>query len=631
MKLRIFGEMDVPPIAMLFVWIYSLNQCGHCMLQLSSYPALASLGMSFTMSCSNNDSGGRARSWYRDGDIILRTRYVSLTQCVTDVVNDNLYRTLSGRLTVNCSINLYTLSLLVTASDNGSAWWCRDEVTARTSNTLKIFVKETSVTSTSPPPTTTTTPTSPQSTRDGGVHIGAGVGGGVVVVIVVVVSVLCLRRKGDRHVHNGSSGDDTTHLGSSTSYANLGMKGGQETNKIILVDNDIYERSSDTTPFHQPLVNVPVTTVDNDIYERSSDTTPFHQPLVNAPVTTVDNDIYERSSDATPFHQPPVNVPVTTGCIVNVNTIDCVFSSVFVASILQSYIDSFKWTMEHIRILILLCGCIPRTQGSIQLVAYVTGSTYTMVCSTITASQTIDWFRNDQLVIRTRALSTTRCRLEHEPSAYDTYLSGQVNVSCDFSQHNVSLRTAPPINRFSVWQCENTGRERSNRITIETSSTEAPRTRTRAGSIFSTASPGTPETSTASTTMLMTNPETSTMAVYVAVGAGVGVVIIVVFVVIVVCVRRRKGPYSRAASERDMATDFLAPAPIDSNVGEGLKDKERVLVENDLYEGSADITTSRQLTESDHAVTDVYTEVQKPKKARKAQTDEAEYVNMNEL
>ncbi|XP_046562154.1 uncharacterized protein LOC124271130 isoform X2 [Haliotis rubra] len=230
--------------------------------------------------------------------------------------------------------------------------------------------------------------------------------------------------------------------------------------------------------------------------------------------------------------------------------------------------------MEYIRVLFLLYGCIPRTQGSVELTEYQTGSAYTLMCRSLPGSQTINWFRNNELVIRTRDGSRGRCGLEHNPSdTYTTYLSGRVSVSCDAAQHNVSLTTTSPTNSGSVWQCENTSRDKSNRLTI-----------------------GTPGTSTATTTMLTTKPETSTMA-----------------------------------SERDMATDHLAPAPVYSNVGEEIQENETVLEENDLYEGSVDITPSRQLTEIDHAVTDVYAEVRKPKKATTAQADKAEYVNMKEL
>ncbi|XP_046562153.1 uncharacterized protein LOC124271130 isoform X1 [Haliotis rubra] len=252
--------------------------------------------------------------------------------------------------------------------------------------------------------------------------------------------------------------------------------------------------------------------------------------------------------------------------------------------------------MEYIRVLFLLYGCIPRTQGSVELTEYQTGSAYTLMCRSLPGSQTINWFRNNELVIRTRDGSRGRCGLEHNPSdTYTTYLSGRVSVSCDAAQHNVSLTTTSPTNSGSVWQCENTSRDKSNRLTIETSPKETPPNNTP-GSIFSTTSGGTPGTSTATTTMLTTKPETSTMA-----------------------------------SERDMATDHLAPAPVYSNVGEEIQENETVLEENDLYEGSVDITPSRQLTEIDHAVTDVYAEVRKPKKATTAQADKAEYVNMKEL
>ncbi|XP_071095195.1 uncharacterized protein [Haliotis cracherodii] len=268
--------------------------------------------------------------------------------------------------------------------------------------------------------------------------------------------------------------------------------------------------------------------------------------------------------------------------------------------------------MGYIRVLFLLWGCMPRVDGSVQLAKVPTGHTYTLICSSIPGSQTIDWYWNSELVIRTRTRPRHQCAQETNPVSYNysTYLSARVSVRCDVLHHNVTVRINSTIDDGSEWQCEDVRQDRSNSIII-----------------------GSTGTSTRSTMTTMTTSSAQTTVVYV-VGAGVGVVIITVIIVIVVCIRRNKGRHVRAVNEVDSATDHLTSTPTYHNDVSGIRvqqDTETVLVDNDIYEGSTEVTSISQPTENDHVVADLYAQVQKPKKAKTAHTVKAEYVNIKYL
>ncbi|XP_071095196.1 uncharacterized protein [Haliotis cracherodii] len=234
--------------------------------------------------------------------------------------------------------------------------------------------------------------------------------------------------------------------------------------------------------------------------------------------------------------------------------------------------------MGYIRVLFLLWGCMPRVDGSVQLAKVPTGHTYTLICSSIPGSQTIDWYWNSELVIRTRTRPRHQCAQETNPVSYNysTYLSARVSVRCDVLHHNVTVRINSTIDDGSEWQCEDVRQDRSNSIII-----------------------GSTGTSTRSTMTTMTTSSAQT-----------------------------------TVNEVDSATDHLTSTPTYHNDVSGIRvqqDTETVLVDNDIYEGSTEVTSISQPTENDHVVADLYAQVQKPKKAKTAHTVKAEYVNIKYL
>ncbi|XP_046341905.2 uncharacterized protein LOC124122804 [Haliotis rufescens] len=277
---------------------------------------------------------------------------------------------------------------------------------------------------------------------------------------------------------------------------------------------------------------------------------------------------------------------------------------------------------------------MPCVDGSVQLTRFATGHTYTLICSSIPGSPTIDWYWNSELVIRTRTRQRHQCAHESPVSYnYSTYLSARVSVRCDVLHHNVTLRINSTIDDGSEWQCEDVRRDRSNSIIITRSPVGKPSTDLPEGSTFSSTFDGSTGTATRSTMTTMTTSSAPTTVVYV-VGAGVGVVITTVIIVIVVCIRRNKGRHVRAVNEVDSATDHLTSTPTYHNDVSGIRvqqDTGTVLVDNDIYEGWTEVTSISQPTENDHVVADLYAQVQKPKKAKMAHTVKAEYVNIKDL
>ncbi|XP_048254188.1 uncharacterized protein LOC124125593 isoform X2 [Haliotis rufescens] len=182
-------------------------------LQLTSSQATASSGHPYTLMCSSSGSAGRDIQWHWRSDLIFRTRYVSDTDCQVDVSNNDLYRRLSGRVTVTCSLNQYNVTLrILTSMDNGSVWWCVDGQRSQESNRWTIHVvnlttvsSTTTISATSATTATTTNFDISTSTSLQGVDapnvvyiaVGAAVGGIVVgcAITIIVVIMWMIRRK----------------------------------------------------------------------------------------------------------------------------------------------------------------------------------------------------------------------------------------------------------------------------------------------------------------------------------------------------------------------------------------------------------------------------------------------------
>ncbi|XP_046579759.1 uncharacterized protein LOC124287303 [Haliotis rubra] len=174
------------------------------------------------------------------------------------------------------------------------------------------------------------------------------------------------------------------------------------------------------------------------------------------------------------------------------------------------------------------------------------GELFTLICSSNTTGENIDSGRDDTVVIYTTQGSTSIS--VSNPDVFSRYLSGRVNVSCDVTQHNVTLRINSAVDNGSRWQCEDivisqtsntlaiyvTVHQSTHSASVSTVST----TTTTSSSSASTVSPG--DTSMSISTPPVTTTQqcpacvTSPCGVYVAAGTVGGAVFGSVVTVVVV-------------------------------------------------------------------------------------------------
>ncbi|XP_046577372.1 uncharacterized protein LOC124285219 [Haliotis rubra] len=176
------------------------------------------------------------------------------------------------------------------------------------------------------------------------------------------------------------------------------------------------------------------------------------------------------------------------------------------------------------------------------------GELFTLICSSnTTGGQDRLWNIDDTLVF-----STTQGSFSpglSNPDVFNLYLSGRVNVSCDATQHNVTLRINSALDNGSRWQCVgNVDSQTSNTMVIYVTvpqsthsasvSTVSTTTTTASSSSALTVPPG--DTSMSISTPPVTTTQqcpacvTSPSGVYVAAGTVGGAVFGSVVTVVVV-------------------------------------------------------------------------------------------------
>ncbi|XP_046560506.1 uncharacterized protein LOC124269520 isoform X3 [Haliotis rubra] len=312
------------------------------------------------------------------------------------------------------------------------------------------------------------------------------------------------------------------------------------------------------------------------------------------------------------------------------------------------------------RILLLLFGflggCLNEAGSLVLTSSPMTardGEIFTLICSSNTTSgQDRLWNRDHTLV-----LTTTQGFFSpsvSNPDAFNTYLSGRVNVSCNATQHNVTLRINSTIDNGSRWQCmDNPSGQWSNILTInvtvhQTTVTPTPTLSASVTTVTAITSTGSTdvnvsETSTPSTSKhlnTMSNTTTSTAAttttegysittsgttggksagqtntIAIAAGAaGGGVTVIAVVIVAAICIRKRPRSVEgngKHNTRDDRNSSRRAEMLIESGVNE---DDEKVMQDNILYTSSSDIAPANySIEDRKHVGKDVYTQVKKVK------------------
>ncbi|XP_071095880.1 uncharacterized protein [Haliotis cracherodii] len=314
---------------------------------------------------------------------------------------------------------------------------------------------------------------------------------------------------------------------------------------------------------------------------------------------------------------------------------------------------------------LMVCGFATYTEGFTSLQLTTSPATaspdqpYTLMCRGNGSRSRLWYWRNDA-IFRSSYVSDTQCKVdESQPTNYKQ-LSGRINVTCSLNQYNVTLRILTSIDDGSVWWCRDTERSKeSNRWSIHvvnlmsmSSTTTTAETTTTAAATTTTTVPTSTTTTTATTTMPVTTATKATttpavtsnisspdmshqkgdkQVVYIAAGVGGGVAVVIVVVVSVLCIRRRRVRNVNNGSAHEHKHEASHTY---YNENRDLQDQDindKVQVENDIYETSHDVTSPNQPSTNDHVITDVYAQVQKPKKNTPKPTGAADDINMEDL
>ncbi|XP_048254202.1 uncharacterized protein LOC124125591 isoform X2 [Haliotis rufescens] len=294
-------------------------------------------------------------------------------------------------------------------------------------------------------------------------------------------------------------------------------------------------------------------------------------------------------------------------------------------------------------VVLLACGFTTYAAGSLHLTPFPTkateGNTYTLMCSSSAGSRDIQWSRNSALIVRTRYVSATQCREDIiNPAVFNTFLSGRINTSCGFNQHNVTLRISSQKDNGSVWWCANTVKgDMSNNLTIDVvvNSMTMPSTTATAATTTTTEATTTATTATAAKSDKISSSKSpqdaDNQVVYIAAGVGGGVAVVIVVVVSVLCIRRRRGRPVNNGSAHEHNHEASHTYYNENRVLQDQDINDKVQVENDIYETSRDVTSPNQPSTNDHMITDVYAQVQKPKTNKPGPTGTADDINIEDL
>ncbi|XP_046579685.1 uncharacterized protein LOC124287222 isoform X2 [Haliotis rubra] len=199
---------------------------------------------------------------------------------------------------------------------------------------------------------------------------------------------------------------------------------------------------------------------------------------------------------------------------------------------------TFVGFTEHVGSLVLTSSPMTATDGEL----------FTLICSSnTTGGQDRQWNRDGVSPVFTTKQSSTSPSVGNS-YIFDRYLSGRVNVSCNATQHNVTLRINSAVDNGSRWQCvdhfdSQTSNTMAIYVTVHQSTHSASvstvsTTTTTSSSSASTVSPG--DTSMSISTPPVTTTQqcpacvTSPSGVYVAAGTVGGAVFGSVVTVVVV-------------------------------------------------------------------------------------------------
>ncbi|XP_071095252.1 uncharacterized protein [Haliotis cracherodii] len=188
-------------------------------------------------------------------------------------------------------------------------------------------------------------------------------------------------------------------------------------------------------------------------------------------------------------------------------------------------------------------------------------------------SRTREWYRRNDVIFRIRYVSDTQCAIDVTNNNLYNHLSGRINVTCNYSQYNVTLRILTSIDNGSVWWCaDSQSGQESNRLTIRVVNLMTmSSTTTTAATTATTATTATSATATTTTTTANFDISSSTSlqgvvcplckdapnVVYIAVGAAVGGIVVgcvITITVVIIWMRRNNTSKEDDASAPNIYT-----------------------------------------------------------------------------
>ncbi|XP_048254204.1 uncharacterized protein LOC124125588 isoform X2 [Haliotis rufescens] len=190
------------------------------------------------------------------------------------------------------------------------------------------------------------------------------------------------------------------------------------------------------------------------------------------------------------------------------------------------------------------------------------GQPYTLMCSSSgSAGRSRAWYWRTDVIFRTRYVSDTQCPVDVSNNDVYNHLSGRINVTCSYTQHNVTLRILTPTDNGSVWWCwDSQSDQESNRLTIhvvnlttESSTTTIAATSATAATTTTTATTANFDISTSTSLQGVDAPN----VVYIAVGAAVGGILVgcvITIIVGIIWMRRRNTSKEDDASASNIYT-----------------------------------------------------------------------------
>ncbi|XP_071095246.1 uncharacterized protein [Haliotis cracherodii] len=339
-KKRTFEKMENLLIIILLCNFTALCKGGS--LHLFSSPPTATDGGLFTLVCTNRSRGISGMKWYLNDNQAFTTNAEGAKEmCSLGKISSSPIK-YKGRFTFSCDDLQHNITLTINSTlDNGSVWYCEDNAVTGTTQVTRLKSNKCIINVTTVGRASTWTYGSSTSSTAFGpfdldnsstdtqniVYAAAGGGGGVVFIMIFILGVVCVRRRRHRtcnaHIVKENRHPSTTENGlRNSAFQN------DSSNEDIMVENDLYQRSSVVSPASDNLGNTDGVTAHIVKENRHPPTTEnglrnsaFQNDSSNEDIM-VENDLYQRSSVVSPASDNLGNTDGVTDIHATVNKVE---------------------------------------------------------------------------------------------------------------------------------------------------------------------------------------------------------------------------------------------------------------------------------------------------------------------